>query len=168
MARLDEFKILCFMLGNKCHPRLALCWLLTGLFWALQLEQNGRVLNLANVFVQLPAKTVSGGHTVRSARNMFNKTGDFVDSKTEDELDDLVKLVKFQRGKSKSIANDRKDNIQKYWKSKQDASAKAMADSRKRALNKKENLINDIVETGLLQTGEQVDKYMNSECRKCR
>ena len=93
----------------------------------------------------------------------FNKTGDFVDSKTEAELDDLVKLVKSQRGKAKSIAKDRKDKIQEYWKSKQDASAKAMAESRKRALNKRENLTNDIVETGLFQTGEQVDEYLNSE-----
>ncbi len=77
----------------------------------------------------------------------FNKTGEFVDNKTDAELEALVKLVKSQRGNAKSIAKARQVKIQEYWKSKQDASAKALAASCQRALNKKENLTNDIVDT---------------------
>ena len=93
----------------------------------------------------------------------FNKTGAFIDGKTEAELEELVNLVKSQRSKSKSVAKARQDKINEYWKSKQEASAKAMAESRQRALNKKENLTNDIVDTGLFQTNEQVDEYLNSQ-----
>ena len=64
----------------------------------------------------------------------LNKTGAFIDGKTEPELEELVNLVKSQRSKSKSVAKARLDIIHQYLKFKQDASVKAMAESHQRAL----------------------------------
>ncbi len=96
----------------------------------------------------------------------FNKTSEFVNSKSEEELAELVKVVKSQRSKSKSIASARQKKIQDYWKNKQDASAKKMAESRQRALSKKENLTTDIMDTGLFQSDEQVEEYISSEANE--
>ena len=51
----------------------------------------------------------------------FNKTSKFVEGKTEQELADLVDLVKSQRENVTKVNKERQEKIFEYWQNKQDA-----------------------------------------------
>lgn len=57
---------------------------------------------------------------------VFNKTAAFVDSKSDTELEDLVKTVRTEARKAQVTATKRNQEIMRYWEKKQEEKSKAM------------------------------------------
>lgn len=56
MSPTDTFKILCFLLGNRCNVRLAMYWVLSSLAWAPRDELERRCIRVRAFFRDFQSK----------------------------------------------------------------------------------------------------------------
>ncbi len=93
---------------------------------------------------------------------IFNKTADFVDGKSSDELESMVKTVRSEARNMQRTAAARKEKIMDYWIKKQNEKAKELEATKMSQVQKTEQLTNDIIDSGLWQSEAQLDEYLST------
>lgn len=68
MTRRETFMLLCFLIGNGCHPRLAMYWLLSSATWAPYSELSSRCDSINRFF-----RDVAHKHNVWFYYDLRNK-----------------------------------------------------------------------------------------------
>lgn len=56
MTGRDTFKVMCFLLGNGCHVRLAMYWVLSSISWVSKNQLEGRHERLHQFFIDFTVK----------------------------------------------------------------------------------------------------------------
>ncbi len=56
MTSRETFMLLCFLLGNKCHIRLALYWVCSSINWCRPCDVDGRCKSITNFFRDFKGK----------------------------------------------------------------------------------------------------------------
>ena len=94
---------------------------------------------------------------------LLNKTSEFVNSKTKQELDKLITETRRDERKYREKAKQRQQEIHNLLVERQEKRKRDLEATRARALKKKEDLTSIIIDVGLWQNEEQLNRQME-EC----